>query len=216
VWEVLAAAEMDPWPWRSGPMWKQFLAAQARTVIATDFFHVDTVLVRRVYVLVFIEHGTPRLHVAGIAANPGGAWTAQQARNLAMSLGERLGGMRFLICDRGGQFTELFDAVFEFCGLRFLKRLPQVPRANVICERVIGSLRRELLDRILVVNLVRLRSVLAEYALHFNAEWPHQGIDQRVPGDGLDQVATVIDLDTARVRRRPVLGGLASEYQVAA
>ena len=105
VWQILTAAGIDPAPRRIGPTWKQFLASQARTVIATDFFHVDTVLLRRVYVLVFIEHGTRRLHVAGITANPDGAWTAQQARNLAMSMGNRLEEMRFLIRDRGGQFT---------------------------------------------------------------------------------------------------------------
>jgi putative transposase len=154
--------------------------------------------------------------VVGITANPDGAWTAQQARDLAMAMGERLEEMRFLIRDRGGQFTERFDAVFESCGVRLLRRPPQAPRANAICERLIGTLCRELLDRILIVNQAHLRSVLAEYVLHYNAERPHQGIGQRVPDDDPDQFATVIDLDTARVGRRPVLGGLTNEYQVAA
>ncbi|WP_326887938.1 integrase core domain-containing protein [Actinocrinis sp.] len=216
VWEILTAAGIDPALRRSGPTWKQFLAAQARTVIATDFFHVDTALLRRVYVLVFIEHGTRRLHVAGITAHPDGAWTAQQARNFAMALGERWEELRFLIRDRGGQFTEQFDAVFEDCGLRILRSPPQAPRTNAICERLIGTLRRELLDRILIINRAHLCSVLAEYALLYNGARPHQGIAQCVPDHDPDQVATVIDLDIARVRRRPVLGGLTSEYQVVA
>lgn len=217
AWQILTTARIDPAPRRTGPTWKQFLTAQARTVIATDFFHVDTVLLRRIYVLVFIEHHTRRLHVAGITGNPDGAWTAQQARNLAMSTGIRLEQMRFLTRDRGGQFTKGFDAVFESCGLQILKSPAQAPRANAICERMIGTLRRELLDRILIVNQAHLRTVPAEYALHYNTARPHQGIGQRVPDHDPDQqIASAIDLDTARIHRRPVLGGLMSEYQDAA
>ena len=146
VWEILTVTGIDPAPRRAGPTWKQFLTAQARTIIATDFFHVDTVLLRRIYVLVFIEHGTRRLHLGGITANPEGAWTAQQARNLAMNMGARLEEMRFLVRDRGGNFTEQFDAVFKSCGLRVLKSPPQAPRANAICERLISTLRRELTE----------------------------------------------------------------------
>lgn len=217
VWEILHAAGVDSAPRRSGPTWRQFLAAQSRAVIATDFLDVDTVLLKRIYVLVFIEHGTRRLHVAGIAANPDGAWTAQQARNLAMSLGERLEGMCFLIRDRGGQFTSSFDAVFESCGLRVLRSPPQAPRANAICERLVGTLRRELFDHVLILNETHLRSVLAQFAPHYNAARPHQGIGQHVPDDDPQRpTAKVVDLETARIRRRRVLGGLTSEYQVAA
>jgi hypothetical protein len=178
---------------------------------------VDTVLLRHVYVSVFIEHGTRRLHVAGITANPGGAWTAQQARDLAMTMGARLQEMRFLVRDRGGQFTEQFDAVFESCGLRILKSPPQTPRANAICERLIGTPRRELLDRI----LMRQPGAPAHRPSRVRAPLQHRaatpGITQRVPDHDPDQpVATVIDLDTAHVRRRPVLGGITSEYQAAA
>ncbi len=109
---------------------------------------MDTVLLTRVYVLVFIEHGTRRIHLSGITAHPDGAWTAQQARNLAMAMGTGLEDMCFLIRDRASQFTEQFDTVFESCGLRIVRSPPQAPRANAICERLIGTLRRELLDRI--------------------------------------------------------------------
>jgi transposase InsO family protein len=134
-----------------------------------------------------------------------------------MAMGERLEAMRFLIRDRGGQFTACFDAVFEDCGLRILKSPPQAPRANAICERLIGTLRREVLDHLLIINEAHLRAVLAEYAAHYNGARPHQGIDQRVPDDDPDQpTARVIDLDTARIHRKRILGGLTSEYQKAA
>lgn len=134
-----------------------------------------------------------------------------------MTLGERLDAMRFLIRDRGGQFTKAFDAVFESCGLQVLKSPPQAPRANAICERVIGTLRRELLDHVLIVNETHLRAVLAQYVAHYNAARPHQGIAQRCPEMDPDQpLATVIDLSAARIRRKPVLGGITSEYQIAA
>jgi transposase InsO family protein len=217
VWQMLHDAGIDPAPRRCGPTWRQFLTAQARTIIATDFLHVDTVLLKRIYVLVFIEHHTRRLHVAGITANPDGAWTAQQARTLAMALGERLEEMRFLIRDRGGQFTSSFDAVFENRGLRVLRSPPQAPRANAICERLIGTLRWDVLDHLLILNETHLRAVLAEYAAHYNAARPHQGIGQCVPDDDPDHPsARLIDLEATRIRRKRVLGGFTSEYQEAA
>jgi putative transposase len=216
VWRVLKDSGIDPASRRSGPSWKQFLTVQARAVIATDFLHVDTVLLKGLCVLVFIEHGTRRMHVAGITAHPDGPWTVQQACNLAMALGERLEAMRLLIRDHGGIFAVGFDAVFEGCGLTVLCSPPQAPRANAICERLIGTLRRELVDRVLILDAARLRAVLEEYATHYNTARPHQGIDQRVPDDDSDvSEARVIDLDTARIRRRPVLGGITSEYHVA-
>ena len=93
VWEILRAAGIDPAPRRSGPTWRQFLTAQAAGILAVDFLHVDTVLLKRLYVLVFIEHGTRRMHLGGVTANPTGEWTVQQARNLAMSLGEGFGDL---------------------------------------------------------------------------------------------------------------------------
>ena len=169
------------------------------------------------YVLVFTEHHTRRLHIVGITAHPDGAWTLQRAREFAMARSERLEAMRFLIRDRGGQLTQAFDALFESSGLRVLRNPPQAPRANAICERVIGTLRRELLDHVLIVNQTHLSAVLTEYVTHYNAARPHQGIAQRCPEDDPDRSsADVIDLSAARVRRKPVLGGIISEYQIAA
>ena len=181
VWEILRAAGIDPAPRRAGPTWRQFLHAQSAGLLAVDFLHVDTVLLRRLYVLVFIEHGTRRMHLGGVTANPTGDWTVQQARNLALTLGERFESIRFLIRDRGSNFTTSFDAVFQAVGTRILHTAVQAPRMNAICERLVGTLRRELLDRVLILGEGHLRAVLAEYQVHYNTARPHQGIAQRVP-----------------------------------
>jgi putative transposase len=212
VWQILHDAGIGPAPRRSGPSWKQFLTAQARGILAADFVHVDTVLLRRVYALIVIEHGTRRAHLAGITANPDGSWTTQAARNLLMDLGHRAARVKFLIRDRAGQFTSSFDAVLAAEGIRVLASPPQAPRANAICERVIGTLRRELLDRLLIVNEHHLRQVLAEYARHYNSHRPHQGLQQKPPQH---QPSLAIDI-SARIERRQVLGGLISEYRRAA
>ena len=111
VWQILHAAGIDPAPRRAGPTWRQFLQAQATGILAVDFLHVDTVLLKRLYVLVFIEHGTRRMHVGGVTANPTGEWTVQQARNLALALDERFADIKFVIRDRGSNFTRAFNAV---------------------------------------------------------------------------------------------------------
>ena len=217
VWEILRAAGIDPAPRRSGPTWRQFLRAQAAGIVAVDFLHVDTVLLKRLYVLVFIEHGTRRMHLGGITANPTGEWTVQQARNLALSLGGRFEDLKFLIRDRGSNFTRSFDTVFEATGTRILRTAVQAPRMNATCERLVGTLRRELLDRMLLLGERHLRSVLTEYQVHYNAARPHQGIAQRVPDDQRDAPrATVTDVETQQIRRKPVLGGLINEYTHAA
>ena len=168
IWEILHAAGVDPAPRRSGPTWRQFLHAQAAGILAVDFLHVDTVLLKRIYVLVFIEHGTRRMHIGGVTASPTGEWTVQQARNLALSLGERFEGIKFLIRDRGSNFTASFDAVFQAAGTRILRTAVQAPRMNAICERLVGTLRHELLDRVLILGERHLRAVLAEYQAHYN------------------------------------------------
>ena len=176
VWEILRAADIDPAPRRSGPTWRQFLHAQAAGIVAVDFFHVDTVLLKRLYVLVFIEHGTRRMHLGGVTASPTGEWTVQQARNLALALGEGLGDIRYLIRDRGSNFTASFDAVFQAAGTRILCTAVRTPRMNATCERLAGTLRRELLDRVLILGERHLHAVLAGYQAHYNAARPHQGI----------------------------------------
>jgi putative transposase len=217
VWKILHAAGIDPAPRRTGPSWRQFLHSQAAGILAVDFLHVDTVLLKRLYVLVFIEHGTRRMHLGGVTANPTGEWTVQQARNLALSLGERFEDIKFLLRDRGSNFTRSFDAVFQATGARILRTAVQAPRMNAICERLVGTLRRELLDRVLILGEGHLRAVLADYQAHYNTARPHQGIAQRVPGDERDAPrAMMTDVDGQQIRRKLVLGGLINEYTHAA
>jgi hypothetical protein len=132
---------IDPAPRRTEPTWRQFLTVQAHVIIACDFLIVETVLLQRLYVLVFIEHGTRRLHLGGVTAHQTGAWAVQQARNLAMELGDRLETLRFLIHDRDALFTAALGEVFKSEELRIITTLPQTPRMNAICERVIETLR---------------------------------------------------------------------------
>ena len=141
----------------------------------------------------------------------------QQARNLALTLGERFEDIRFVIRDRGSNFTFSFEAVFQATGARILRTAVQAPRMNAICERLVGTLRRELLDRTLILGEAHLRTVLTGYQAHYNTARPHQGIAQRVPDDERDaHPATVTDVDTWQIRRKPVLGGLINEYVRAA
>ena len=181
VWQILHTAGIDPAPRRTGPSWKQFLTAQARGILAVDFVHVDTVLLRRIYALIVIEHGTRRVHLACITTNPDGGWTTQAARNFLMDLGQHAASVKFLIRDRAGQFTGSFDAVFQAEGVRILASPPQAPRANAICERIIGTLRRELFDRSLIINEHHLRRVLTEYLRHYNTARPHRALGQFAP-----------------------------------
>ena len=216
MWEILHAAGIDPAPRRSGPTWRQFLHAQAAGILAVDFLHADTVLLNRLYVLVFIEHGTRRMHLGGVTAHPTGEWTVQQARNLALTLGERFEDIRFLIRDHGSNFTTAFDAVFQTTGARILRTAVQAPRMNATCERLVGTLRRELLDRVLILGEAHLRAVLTGYQAHYNKARPHQGIAQRVPDERDTYPATVTNVDAPQIRRKPVLNGLINEYVRAA
>jgi len=189
---------------------------QACGILAADFVHVDTVLLRRLYALIVIEHGTRRAHLAGVTAHPDGAWTTQAARNLLMDLGQRAASVKFLIRDRAGQFTESFDTVFTAEGIRILTSPPQAPRANAICERMIGTLRRELLDRLLIVNEHHLRHVLTEYLRHYNTARPRRTLGQVTPAQARTRPPEPVNLADHRICRTQVLGGLTHEYYIAA
>jgi hypothetical protein len=152
VWKILHHAGVDPAPRRSGPTWRQFLTAQAHTILACDFFTVDTVLFKRIYVLFFVEIATRQVHVVGVTAHPTGAWVAQQARNLLMDLDQRAAELRFLLRDRDTKFTAVFDAVFAGAGIDVIKNPPQAPRANSFVERWVGTVRRECTDRMLIAG----------------------------------------------------------------
>jgi transposase InsO family protein len=181
VWRILHEAGIDPAPRRSGPTWGQFLRAQASGILACDFFHADTITMARLYCFAVVEHATRRVHVLGVTANPTAGWVAQQARNLMLDLGDRAGDVKFVIRDRDAKFTTMFDEVFRAEGIRVVLTAPQTPRMNAIMERWIGSIRRELLDRILMMNAAHLCKVLAEYESYFNGHRPHRALHQASP-----------------------------------
>jgi putative transposase len=181
-----------------------------------DFFHVDTVFLRRLHVLVVIEHGTRRVHVAGITAHPKGEWVTQQVRNLLMNLGDHASGFRFLIRDRDAKFTAAPDAALAAAGIRIVKTPVRAPRANAIAERWIASARREYLDRMLIAGPRHPACVLDEYAAHDNRHRPHRARDLRPPEHGGSITAPITVLRPARIRRRKVLGRLIHEYERAA
>jgi putative transposase len=213
VWAILDRAGVDPAPTRSAISWRQFLRAQANSVLAVDFFTVDTALLKRLYVLFVLEVASRRVHVVGATPHPAGAWVTQQARNLLMGLEDRVGQFRFLVRDPDAKFTAAFDAVFAAEGIRVLRTPVRAPRANAYAERWVGTVRRELLDRMLILGCRQLRSVLAEYADHYNGHRPHRALEQAPP---LEPSEPVVLAPPGRVVRRDRLGGLIHEYAQAA
>ncbi|MCU1656406.1 MAG: Integrase catalytic region, partial [Pseudonocardiales bacterium] len=197
-----------PGPRRSGSAWGEFLRAQAEGILACDFFRAETIMLTRLYCFAVVEHATRRVHVLGVSANPSAGWVVQQARNLLMDLGERAGSFTFMIRDRDSKFTALFDEVFRAEGIGIVRTAPQAPRMNAIMERWVGSVRREILDRLLILNAAHLRKVLTEYEDHFNAHRAHRALNQASP---LRALPDPVDADI-RVIRRDRLGGLIHEY----
>lgn len=215
VWQILTAADTGPASRRSGPTWREFLAAQADGIIACDFVHIDLAGLRRVYALVLPGHGTRRLHLAGVTAYPTAPWTVRQARNLAADLGVRFEALRFPLRDRDSKYTESFDAVFAAEGIETLKTAPRSPRMNAHCERGIGTLRRELLDHLLILNEAHARRALDAYARHYSAHRPHQARGQ-LPPLAQEHPTPSTGLTAHRLLRTRVLGGLINEYRYAA
>jgi putative transposase len=216
VWAILKRHGIDPSPRRSGPTWSQFLHAQAKGLIACDFFSVDTVLLRRLYVLFFIEHDTRVVRIAGVTAKPAADWVTQGARNICMELADHATAVMFLVRDRDTKFTASFDAVFAAENIRIIKTPVRAPRANAIAERFVGTIRRECLDRILVLGRRHLEVVLAEYVEHYNGHRPHRSLSQRSPSNGTASPAPIGDADRVHLHRVDVLGGLIHEYRLVA
>jgi putative transposase len=214
VWNLLHRHGIEPAPRRASVSWREFLRQQAAGIVECDFFTVETLWLRRLHVLFFIELKRRRVHLAGVTANPNGAWVAQQARNLIMTVAEQEQRPRFLIRDRDCKFTTVFDEVFRSEGIRVIRAPVAAPRAKAHAERWVGSVRRECLDRILIVSRTHLEAVLREYIAYYNTHRPHRSLEQQPP---LVETVPVAGHDHEwHVQRRDRLGGLLHEYELAA
>ena len=208
--KLLARRGLGPGPRRGGTTWRKFLAEQASSMVACDFFTVETVWLKRIYVLVFIELSTRRVHLAGCTVNPDGAWVTQQARNFTFDLGERPQPLRFLIHDRDAKFAVVFDEVFRSEGIDAVRTPIRAPRANAFAERWIRTVRTECLDWLLIFSRRHLERVLRVYIRHYNRQRPHRALNLRAPEqDEFERSPISVG---ATVRRRDRLGGLLHEY----
>jgi transposase InsO family protein len=204
---ILRRAGLGPAPRRAGPTWREFLRAQGRGALACDFFTIDTVFLKTLYVLFFIELSTRQVRVAGTTSGPDSPWVTQQARNLSIT--GRLEDKHILLRDRDSKFSGPFDEVFRTEGLTVVKTPVRAPRANAFAERWVGTARRECLDHILIFGRRHLERVLGAYAEHYNRARPHRSLELRPPDPGLDSGV----VPKTKVRRRDVLGGLIHEYR---
>jgi putative transposase len=214
---VLRRAGLGPAPRRRGPTWRQFLSAQAKGIVACDFFTVETVFLKTLYVLVFMHVETRRIVGFEVSPNPNGAWVTQQARNVAMDLDEDPEPcMRFVLRDRDAKYCCSFDAVFAAEGVEVVLTPYRTPQANGHIERLIGGLRREVLDHVLVLGRRHLMDVLREYAAHHNSHRPHRGLGLRCPHDVGRPIPGPGPARPEAIKRREILGGLIHEYHARA
>jgi putative transposase len=209
VRRLLASAGFEPAPRRHAVSRPAFLRRQAASLLACDFFTVETVMLRRLHVLFFIELGSRRVHFAGCTSNPSGAWVVQQARNLGFT--NVLERMRFLIHDRDSKFTAAFDEVFRSEGIKVIHTPVQAPQANAHAERFVRTVRNECLDWLLILGRRHLEHVLGIYVQHYNCERPHRGLALTQP-----EPPEIKLFHGGDVHRRDRLGGLVHEYYRAA
>jgi putative transposase len=205
VRRLLASAGLEPAPRRHALSWPAFLRRQAASMLACDFFTVETVTLRRLYVLFLIELGSRRVHLAGCTPNPSGAWVVQQARNLNFT--DVLKRMRFLIHDRDSKFTAAFDELFRSEGIKVIHTPVGAPQANAYAERFVRTVRNECLDWLPILGRRHLEHVLRIYIQHYNRERPHRGLALELP-----EPARITEPPCRDVARRDRLGGLVHEY----
>ena len=212
---VLRAHGLDPAPRRVQTSWRSFLRQQATGIVACDFFTVDTVFLRRVYVLFFVELANRRVHLAGVTTHPTGWWVAQQARHLAAVLNDETTASKFLIRDRDAKFTRAFDDVWRSTGAEIIRTPVQAPNANSIAERWVGTVRRECLDQLLVVGCQQRIRVLRTYVEQYNLHRPHRSLAFATPLPS-ERGAARSAPNVGQLRRRDVLGGLIHQNDCAA
>jgi transposase InsO family protein len=216
VRKLLREAGLGPAGARAGLSWREFLRTQAHSMIAVDFFIVETVWLQRLYVLFFIELGSRRVHLADCTANPGGSWVAQQARQLLWTLSERSTPLRFLIRDRDSKFTRDFDTVFHSEGIETIRTPVRAPKANAVAERFVRTVRAECLDWLLIINRQHLERVLRVFVQHYNGHRPHRSLNFSPPDPQQPTLRPVTSPRPGHVERRDRLGGLIHEYSLAA
>ena len=224
--KILKDHDLGPAPRRSGPTWREFLRAQASGVVATDFFHVDAILLKRLYVLFFVELGRRRVWITGVTAHPHAGWVTQQARNVTADLADAEITARFLVRDRDTKYVGSFDEVFKAEGAKVLRTPFRTPNANAFAERFVRTVRSECLDHLLVVNDAHLERILRSYARHYNGHRPHQGLAQEIPAPESRAPLRVVPTSVSRhrhlrrhqqrIHRHDRLGGLIHEYELAA
>jgi len=215
VKKILREQQLGPAGTRKGPSWREFLRAQAKSIIAVDFFTVDTVWLQRLYVLFFIEVGSRRVHLAGCTAHPDAEWVIPQARQVAWAFAERPEPIRFLIRDHDRKFTDGFDAVFKAEHVRIVRTPIQAPEANGIAERFVRTVRSECLDWLLILNARHLGRALTVFIDHYNGWRPHRRLGL-APPNGRTAAAPWTGTQPIPVKRRDRLGGLLHEYERAA
>jgi len=221
---ILKDHDLGPFHRRRGPTWRAFLRAQASHIVATDFFTVDTLMLKRLYVIFFIEIGRRRVWITGVTDHPHGAWVTQQARNVTGELEDEGIETKFLLRDRDTKYVESFDTVFTSAGARVLLTPLRTPNANAHAERLVRTVRSECLDHLLIVNAPHLERVLRSSVRHYNRHRPHQGLSQEVPAAHPtasllathSQSGGAIQHHRREVHRRDRLGGLIHEYELAA
>jgi putative transposase len=206
---------LGPAPRRTGPSWTQFLRAQAEGIVACDLFTVETIRLKTLHVLFFIQLSTRRVVAAGVTAHPDSAWVTQQARNAAMDLNDRGVSIRFLLRDHDAKFTRGFDEVFGSEGAEVLRTPIRAPKANAYAERWVQTVRAECLDWTLVLGRRHLLRLLRAYVRHYNQQRPHRSLALAVPEPEAREPSSP-QVNPREVRRRDVLGGLIHEYHEAA
>jgi putative transposase len=210
VRKALLEAGLQPAPQRTHSSWRAYLRAQAVSMLACDFLTVETVFMQRIYVLFFISLATRRIEYVACSSNPDGRWVTQQARNLAIQLGDEH-AFQFLIHDRDTKFSRAFDEIFRAEGIRVIRTPVQAPNANAVAERWVRTVRADRLDRILILGHRHLEHLPRIYRRHYNEHRPHRAL-QLLPPNGRNPTPLTAPPD---LRRRDLVGGLIHEYEAA-